>query len=342
MKKIFLLILFIIIIFSNTAKADTSVEQITNVNIIRNTSSAELSWNNPTNLKFSKIIIFRSDILIEDYFSYEAIEAFCTKIYEGQKETFIDSELAPNLPYYYIFFSKNKNDNYSKAFVQKNSAYGKNDSEDNNENEATKSKNSAQNKLAGANSQVVNEVSAHEAGIIFNYNKAINNPQNTKSRQLALFIMVKSPHNLSNQDRHAISYFIDAGTPTTIILGAGERAGVLNSYLSVFDKLPRNIPEWQDIIKIANGRWPDERNIESEEKAADIYFSAIYKRAPNMDNPKDNAAITVIAYGLRPSSRNTESETRAIEIYKSIFKKAPIKANDWDLVRAIAYSGASR
>lgn len=328
--------------FSNTAQADTSVEQITNVNIIRNTSSAELSWKNPANLKFSEIIIFRSDILIEDYFSYEAIEAFCAKIYEGQKENFIDSELAPNLPYYYIFFSKNKKGNYSKAIVQKSLAYGQNNSENDNKNEAVKIENSAQNNLTGANSQVVNEVSAHEAGIIFNYNKAINNPKNTKSRQLALFIMVKSPHDLSDQDRYAISYFIDTGTPTTIILGAGERAGVLNSYLSVFNKLPQNIPEWQDIIKIANGRWPDERNVEAEKKAADVYFSAIYKRKPKMDNPNDSAAITVIAYGLRPNSRNIESETKAIEIYKSIFKKAPLKANDWDLVRAIAYSGATR
>jgi hypothetical protein len=154
--------------------------------------------------------------------------------------------------------------------------------------------------------------------------------------------MVKSPHDLKEQDKNAISYFIDQGTPTTIILGAGERTGVLNSYLSVFDKLPRNTLEWQDVIKIANGRWPDEKNLESEKLASDTFFSAIYKRNPDMNNPNDNAAVTVIAYGLRPGNRNMESEKNAINIYTSIFKKAPVEANDWDLIRAIAYSGAVR
>jgi hypothetical protein len=61
-----------------------------------------------------------------------------------------------------------------------------------------------------------------------------------------------------------------------------------------------------------------------------------------MNDPKDNAAVTVIAYGLRPANRNMESEKKAINIYHSIFKKSPSEAQDWDLVRAIAYSGASR
>ena len=82
--------------------------------------------------------------------------------------------------------------------------------------------------------------------------------------------------------------------------------------------------------------------LNAEKKAADISFSTIYKRSPNMDNPNDNAAVTVIAYGLRPANRDMENEKKAIKIYKSIFKKAPTKANDWDLVRAIAYSGAVR
>ena len=100
--------------------------------------------------------------------------------------------------------------------------------------------------------------------------------------------------------------------------------------------------EWQDIIKISNGRWPDERNMESESEASDTFFSAIYQRKPDMNNPNDNAAVTVIAYGLRPAERNMESEKNAIKIYRSIFKKGPISAVEWDLVRAIAYSGATR
>ena len=159
---------------------------------------------------------------------------------------------------------------------------------------------------------------------------------------MALFIIVKSPHSLNENDKNAISYFIHEGTPTTIVLGTGERTGVLNSYLSAFDKLPRSVLEWQDIIKIANGRWPTEKSLESEEKASSQYFSAIYERKPNMSDPNDNAAVTVIAYGLRPASRNLESEKNAIDIYRAIFGKSPTEAVDWDLVRAIAYSGAVR
>jgi hypothetical protein len=255
MKKIFLLILFIITIFSFPAKADTGINQVSNININRNAESAKIFWIKPVNINFDKAIIFRSDILIEDYFSFEAIEAFCDKIYEGQEENFADSGLAQNLSYYYVFFTKNRNNNYSKAVVIKSPAYEKNDFEENA---------SQTNQLANANSQIVNEVSFHEAGIIYNFNKEINEAQNSDSSRLALFIMIKSPHDLKTQDKQAISYFIDSGTPTTIVLGVGERAGVLNSYLSVFDKLPRDVLEWQDVIKIANGRWPDERNIDSE------------------------------------------------------------------------------
>ena len=40
-------------------------------------------------------------------------------------------------------------------------------------------------------------------------------------------------------------------------------------YFIIYDQ-DGNEKEWQDIIKIANGRWPTERNIEAEEKAKQI------------------------------------------------------------------------
>jgi hypothetical protein len=61
-----------------------------------------------------------------------------------------------------------------------------------------------------------------------------------------------------------------------------------------------------------------------------------------MDNANDNAAVTVIAYGLRPSDRKTESEESAIVIFKNIYDYNPTSALDWDVVRAVAYSGAIR
>jgi hypothetical protein len=61
-----------------------------------------------------------------------------------------------------------------------------------------------------------------------------------------------------------------------------------------------------------------------------------------MKQANDNAAVTVMAYGLRPASRNTNSEKVAINSFKYIYKKTPTSAQDWDIVRAIAYSGAKR
>lgn len=332
MKKITVLILFLLTLLPLIGRAEISIAKPANANITKTNGSVIISWENPVNIIYSKTILFRSSFLIEDYFTYEAVDGLCEKIYEGQDETYTDSGLAENLSYYYILFAEDKMGNYSNAVVLEKESDIKN-------LEITETK---VNTLSGATSAVVNEVSFNEAGIIYNYNKPVEIELGSESRRLALFIIVKSPHSLTEKDKNAISYFIDAGTPTTIILGSGERAGVLNSYLSVFNKLPRNVLEWQDVIKIANGRWPNEKNLESEEQAADVFFNAIYERKPNMDNPNDNAAVTVIAYGLRPAQRNMESEKNAINIYRSIFGKSPSEASDWDLVRAIAYSGATR
>jgi len=340
MKKIYSSILLLSLslsIITPTAQAEILFEKPTNFSIYNvNKTTTTLSWKNPQNDNFSSVIVFRSTIPIFNYFSYQAAEGICDKIYEGAAESFTDTNLEEKLSYYYTIFARNKLGDYSGATVSERT---------NNPKEEKKEKNNtatSTSSLAGAISSIVNEVSLSEAGIVYNYNKPAATQIGSNSSRLALFIIVKSPHSLNEKDKTSISYFIDSGTPTTIILGSGERAGVLNSYLSVFNKLPRNTLEWQDVIKIANGRWPDERNLESEQKAIDTYFSTIYERKPDMNNPKDSAAVTVIAYGLRPAQRNMESEKNAIQIYRSIFNKSPNSASDWDLVRAIAYSGAVR
>ena len=143
------------------------------------------------------------------------------------------------------------------------------------------------------------------------------------------------------KDQSAITNFISYGTETTIKLGAGERAGVLNSYKSAFGKLPAKESEWSDAIKIANGRWPSEINKTTEANAS-LAFRKIYRRAADRTNPNDDAAVTVIAYGLRPAQRNVASEAAAIKSFKAIYGYAPESATAWDVVRAIAYSGAKR
>ncbi|MDD4902650.1 MAG: hypothetical protein PHE24_05965 [Patescibacteria group bacterium] len=135
--------------------------------------------------------------------------------------------------------------------------------------------------------------------------------------------------------------FVAYGTPTTKPLGEGERAGVVDSYKAAFSKLPATEAEWQDVIKIANGRWPGETNAKSEAWAK-TQFKKVYLRVPNMNNTNDSAAVKIMAYGLRPANRNLNSEKAAIKSFKFIYGYTPKTASAWDIVRAIAYSGAKR
>lgn len=147
--------------------------------------------------------------------------------------------------------------------------------------------------------------------------------------------------SLEAKHQYALTNFIAYGSPDTAKLGAGERAGVINSFRSAFGKIPETENDWSDIIKIANGRWPSQISNEAEKKAEDI-FEKIYLKLPDRENSNDDAAVTVIAYGLRPANRNTDSEAAAIRIFKAIFAYEPSSATDWDIVRAISYSGAVR
>ncbi|MFA5155242.1 MAG: hypothetical protein WC453_02305 [Patescibacteria group bacterium] len=140
---------------------------------------------------------------------------------------------------------------------------------------------------------------------------------------------------------NGLNYFITYGTPGTLKLGAGERAGVLSSYWQAFAKLPSNASEWSDAIKIALGRWPGETSAKAETQAKSEFLK-VYNRAANMQNAHDANAITIIAYGLRPTSRNTNSEKQAIKSFRAVYRHDPINPLAWNIVRAIAYSGASR
>ncbi len=163
---------------------------------------------------------------------------------------------------------------------------------------------------------------------------------NVVKREIYNRIIVKAV-GASDRVKNALATFINTGTNSTWVLGAGERAGVVDSYRSVFGHLPEEREDWMDVIKIANGRWPTQRNATAEVKAKEV-FRKIYLRSANMNQANDNAAITIITYGLRPSKRNTNSEKVAIKTFEHIYKRSPKEALDWDVVRAIAYSGAKR
>jgi len=146
---------------------------------------------------------------------------------------------------------------------------------------------------------------------------------------------------ITAQIRNTITNFVTYGTKATKTLGAGERAGVVNSFYAAIGRLPTSAEDWNDVIKIANGRWPSQTSAAAEDRAS-INFKKIYLRTPNRSNAHDDAAITVMAYGLRPANRNLDSEKAAIKIFKAIYGYNPENATAWDVVRAIAYSGATR
>ncbi len=147
--------------------------------------------------------------------------------------------------------------------------------------------------------------------------------------------------NLDENFKKYLSFFIYPGTDSTRALGGGERGGVVNSFKSAYGRWPSSLEDWKDVIKIGNGRWPSQNSPTAEAEAKKM-FKKVWLREANMNQPNDNAAVTVITYGLRMATRRPESEKAAIITFKKIFKYSPTSARDWDVVRAIAYSGATR
>ncbi|MCK4554567.1 DUF4430 domain-containing protein [Candidatus Parcubacteria bacterium] len=146
---------------------------------------------------------------------------------------------------------------------------------------------------------------------------------------------------ITAHERNSITNFVAYGTDGTMALGAGERAGAVNSYRSAFGKLPATEAEWNDCLKIANGYLPNQTNADAENKAAET-FKRIYLRDADRFNANDDLAVKIMAYGLRPADRDLDKEKAGLKIFQGVYGYNPFSATDWDYVRAIAYSGATR
>ncbi len=156
--------------------------------------------------------------------------------------------------------------------------------------------------------------------------------------------LTKELRQLADDMQAAIQNFVAYGVDeNTKYLGEGERAAVIYSFKEAFGKLPSDETELEDVIRIANGRWPSKRSLKAEQKALER-FQQVYKRLPDFSNSHDNAAITIMAYGLRQPAvnRNLRSEQKGLEIYRNIFGKLPETTEDWNVMQAITYSGAQR
>ena len=132
--------------------------------------------------------------------------------------------------------------------------------------------------------------------------------------------------------------FVAEGTKSTAKLGAGERAGVLNSYKSSFGKSPQTQSEWEDVIRISNNQLPLAKSLEAEDKAK-MEFKKVYQREADIKKSDDQTAINMMAYGPRPEKRDLNSERAGIRVFVKIYEYLPVSALDWDTIRAIAYGG---
>lgn len=174
--------------------------------------------------------------------------------------------------------------------------------------------------------------------------KSLRNIVAEQANQIKYLNTLIKGTNISTNDQNTLNNFITYGSDlNTKKLGAGERAAVIYSYKSAFNKLPTSEGEIADVIKIANGRWPSATSLSAENQAR-IQFKKIYRREANMNNSNDNAAITIMAYGLKQKAenRNLSSEANGIKTFKVIYGRNPNNTEEWNVMQAITYSGAKR
>jgi len=321
----------------------TPPTQPNNFNVATEDTQATLTWTNPTDSDFSKIKILRKENSTPTSHNDTTAEI----VYEGTDTNFIDTNLDSNKKYYYSIFAYDTKLNYSNILTISTD----NNEQNNNQNQINQNQTNTNNSICngydlknlfGINSDMVECISQKEAETTNKHNSYVELNDTTYSiYQKIVDTKAEYSENISQSNKYSIAMFIHTGTEATKWLGAGERAGVINSFYSAFNRMPETELDWKDIIKIANGRWPKQTNNKAEENAK-IQFKKIYLRDADMNNQNDNAAVTVIAYGLRPANRNFDSEKSGINIFKGIFDYNPISAIDWDMVRAISYSGAIR
>ena len=338
--------------------SDTPITQPANISFADGIEYVKIAWNNPLTSRFKEVVIYRTNRLVSDLMTDEEISAISEVVYRGNGEIYIDNNFDDTKVYRYVILAYDFEGNNTEPYIVAARPGGNyvptaddleyldiapaEASENIEEPEVLGIEHAALeniDNLGDASSEVVEQVTGNEAGVIFGQNELAT--MDEAISKIFGRILDDYEGDISEQTKYAISYFIQTGTPTTKRLGAGERAGSLNSYLAAFGRWPESADDWKDVLKIANGRWPSKKSPDAEGNA-NIFFKKVYLRVPDMADPHDNAAVTVIAYGLRPAKRNMESEAAAIKTFKKIFRWQPSSAVDWDIVRAIAYSGAVR
>ncbi|MCC7357059.1 hypothetical protein IT408_00960 [Candidatus Uhrbacteria bacterium] len=169
---------------------------------------------------------------------------------------------------------------------------------------------------------------------------ALGTARDTNLEQLFLTRLVSriAPPEATDGEKSAINNFTTYGTRSNVRLGAGERAGVVDSFRAIYGHVPKSDCEWQEAIRIANSKAPSKLNPEREQ-AAGILFKKIYRRDADRAQEKDNKTILIMSYGIRSQIRDLNIERAAIRSFRRIFGKVPSNATEWDTMRGMAYGG---
>lgn len=179
-----------------------------------------------------------------------------------------------------------------------------------------------------------------------------------KHEPLVANVIEKADVKLKPEEKAKVDNFVTYGTKLTLKLGAGERAGVLRSFSAACDgKLPVTDADWEAALRIANGRFPGLKDCTATKDRAFTNFKLVYKRDANENNPNDAAAINIMQFGLLPTKQvkqtdgtyktipNREVEKRekpALNTFYKMYGYYPDKVTAWNVLKAIAYSGAVR
>ena len=128
-----------------------------------------------------------------------------------------------------------------------------------------------------------------------------------------------------------VSYGVDGRTQE---LGSGERLALVRDQMETLGKL-----RWKELVQIANGQKPTERNL-PKERAQVAVARAIYKklvgRDPNFKVTKEDLAWNTLMYRIR-FQRDLNKERQGIAKFKQIEKRIPKSPFDWAAVRAWGY-----
>lgn len=301
-----------------------------------------VSWTNPVDYDFRDVVLIKSLESIDDIMTLAQLKISGKEIYKGKDKQYIDVEIEKDNNYYYGLVAFDNNSNRAKPLiieVKPETEFNKSIDEEVKVLGVEFDEREAQ--LADIGQDVKDVYGGNVALTLANTGSKRDSKAESAGYKDYTSKLINGASDLSSNNIYAITNFVVYGTKTTQILRADERADVIDSYKSAFGKLPASQVEWEDAIKIANGRWPSQTS-ETAEANAVASFEKIYLREPDRTKPYDDAAVTVIAYGLRPFDRNIDSENAATNIFKAIYKYAPVSAVDWDIVRAVAYSGATR